>query len=185
MKIAITGSACIGKSTLALKLAEKLEVGLIKENYQSLENVKSMDDFAEKLIYIQQQKLLQEDQGSFVSDRCPIDLMHLWLYHEFHLIQSESDTFIQSCIQQVRQYDFIIIPPWNSFKLEQNAQGTRVINSLTQLRNHATLVGYTHMFCRPKSIIEIPQSVNTCEERVNLIIAVIKQRRPEFFHTAL
>jgi AAA domain-containing protein len=185
VKIAISGSGGIGKSTLAGVLAERRSLKLIDECLEPLfqEGSKEVSParFAEVLISIQENKS-QQEQGvdRLVTDRCGLDLMHIWMNNGLHLGTNLTDSFFAACRQQLHSYDYILIPPWGSFRVElltdQEGSKQRNLNPLVQLRTHATIVGFAHMFVEKKRIIEIPQTINTLEERVQFIDSVIKRR---------
>lgn len=182
MKIAISGSAGTGKSTLCRMLSTELGLTHIDENYEPVYDARLKGDFPPRILKILNHKrTLENNAHRFVSDRCPLDLMHMWLNQTCHKIAPKlTNTFFDECRQQIHTYDFVILTPWNSFKLVQNTSALpREMNIMEQLRNHAGIVGQTHLWVAKARIIEIPSSINSIDERTSFVIATIKKRRPE------
>jgi hypothetical protein len=188
MKIAISGSAGTGKSTFSKALAAKLNLTHIAENYDPLNDARIKGDFPPRLTAIfHQKRTLENNAISFVTDRCPIDLLHTWLNQSCHKINPQlTAQFLRDCQQQTRAYDFVILTPWNSFKLIQNdATVMREMDIMEQLRHHASIVGHAHLWLPKTRIIEIPQNISDINERLDFVLTTIKKRRPELLQTAL
>lgn len=186
MKIAVSGTAGTGKSTFARVLAEKYALTYIDEGYSSLLGLDKDQLIIDKLedIFIDKSKAELNANGGFVSDRCPIDLIHLCIKNKIHIIDGQkASRFIGKSIQAMKTYDFIIIPPWNSIKLEKSNGGqlNRNMNPLIQMSNHSNITGYVHMFVRGAKIIELPRSLSEIEQRVEYADKLIRKRRPDLF----
>lgn len=178
MKIAISGSGGIGKSTLSKNLANKFNIALIEENYAALNASDDQKAPHQKLFQIFETKLvLENEHSSFVTDRCPLDLMNTWLSRGLHTRNVPSAKFIRQCTEHCSRYDFVIIPPWNSFPLEQATQSLpRNMNKLGQMRQHASILGLAHIWIDPEKIIEIPKSMNELEERIKYVSSIIQSK---------
>jgi len=182
MKLAVTGTAGLGKSTLSRRLAEKYQLELIEEGFNILNAAKDRKDLIQLLQQILNRKAtLEANAERFVTDRCPIDLIHNWIGRRLHKIDPHlSANFINNCIQECRKYDFIVILPWNSFKFQQATEGLfRNTDNFELLRNQSNLIGYTHLWIRKEKIIQVSQTANKLEDRINVIETVIQQRRPD------
>lgn len=188
MKIAISGTAGTGKSTLSKALAAKLNLVHIDENYAPLNDARLKGDFPPRLTQILHHKRTLENTAvNFVTDRCAIDLLHTWLNQSGHKINPQlTAQFFKECRQQIQTYDFVLITPWNSFKLVQNdAVVPREMDIMEQLRHHASIMGHTHLWLQKTRIIEIPQSMANIDERIDFVLATIKKRRPELLQATL
>jgi len=190
MKLAISGSSSIGKTTLAIALAKKLQLALINEEYSAI--FKGPDTrYANTLNETRELKLSleQKHQEGFITDRCAIDLFHLWNNSSLQKRINESNSFFNKILHQLKHYDFIIIPPWGVIKLvaleEATGNQARNLNPWVQLRNHATIMGYIHLLFPKKNIIEIPTTIKTTDERIEFIIRVMKKRKPEIFKNSV
>ena len=186
MKIAISGTAGIGKSTLAMALAEKYNIALIEEGYQVFKDSKQGQNGLDVLQDIFSKKSAEElDAGeSCVSDRSPLDLMHICLKMKSYKTERKAaNSFIQSCIKAAQNFDFIVLLPWGSFEPQQfnNTQMSRNTDILDLLTNHSSIVGYTHMFVPARRIIELPRRANKLEQRIDMIDKQISRRRPDLF----
>lgn len=81
MKIAITGAHCVGKTSLAEKLQEKLaDYDLRMEAYHEMEEsgyefseIPNVDDFSEQLEFSIKQ--ISTSDCNVIFDRCPIDFL--------------------------------------------------------------------------------------------------------------
>jgi adenylate kinase family enzyme len=181
MRIAITGSAGIGKSTLAKALSEKYNLTLINEHYTAIKQVQYKSEYTRILTQIFQEKAAMEARvEKFVTDRCPIDLIKICINQELYLIDRPFvEGFVQQCVQALRQYDFVVVLPWNSFPLTQAEDMCRNMDSLQQLHSQAQMVGFTHMWINKMKVLEIPQTMNQHEQRLDAIDRAIRQLRPE------
>ena len=169
MKIAISGSAGIGKTTLAKALATRLGVDFIAEGYEPMFDRPGRfhGDFAGLTQVIRQiletKHTLEQRAGSFVADRCPADLMRLWLARETEApLLADLRAFEARCRLYMADYDAVVIPPFDVFKLEQQnigATGFRVLDYWSQLRSYAGISGLVMHFAGSGRVITIPDSV--------------------------
>ncbi len=178
LKIAISGSAGIGKSTLAADLGADLGLPVIEEHFDPLfapEVVKGDEDALEQAFWqVLEYKSAREDEaGGFVADRCAIDLFHNWLLRGLGRRPRRSEAFFKACRERFEQLDSLVILPWGAIPLvpleADGNQRRRVLDPLVQLRNHATIVGYAHMWLPKSRIIEVPVRVKTREARVGFV----------------
>lgn len=172
---------------MAKSLADRLEADLIEENYQPLYGARLQKDFPPRIMEVLNNKQqLENTSQRFVTDRCPIDLIHTWLNQSCHTINRPlTHRFMERCLQQVKNYDFVILTAWNSIELVQSQEPLpRNMDILEQLRHHSALAGHVHMWVQKSRIIEIPQSMKSLDDRVELVISEIKKRRPGLLQTA-
>src|SRR5690606_7187586 len=116
-----------GKTTLAKAISEKLGIHYIEEHFDDhidRRNIqtKAPKQWGEELVGILNAKIQIEDSlEGFVSDRCPLDLLHFWCHYrlEAKFSQKTNQRFFNKCIKRARSYDFIVFPPWGSFPMEQ------------------------------------------------------------------
>ena len=79
MKIAVSGSAGVGKTTFSRQLAEDLNVSHIAEGYDEFYDesghvIQPHKRLAEAMVTLANKKFaLEKRAGRFVSDRCPVD----------------------------------------------------------------------------------------------------------------
>ena len=186
MKIAVSGTAGVGKTVLSSALAPLLELKYIAENYEPLfDNAGSFNSSPENLIQAIYQVLdnkhkIEVEAVNFITDRCPVDLFHMWMTKGLDKDEAATAEFFAHCLQQTRNYDFILLPAWGSLKLQQKEgqknRQVRVMNAWTQLRNHASITGYIHLWVPPIRIIQLPMSLSDHDQRVRFVLEQIKLR---------
>ena len=188
-KIAVSGSVGVGKSTLVAALAARLELPVIEEGFEPLfDQGEALRDNPTRQAAVFEQLLrekssLEDTAGYFVADRCAIDLMHNWLRLGLDRHHQDEGEFIRACRQRYALYDYIVLPPWNVLPLKQlgDDRGAmrRNTNVMAQLRHHAHIVGFTHMFVGRRKIIDLPPTLTDIDARVNFVIAVMRRRQQE------
>ena len=186
MRIAVSGTAGIGKTTLARSLAPLLKLEYISENYERFfEQPGTFKKPHSELIPIFQQVFEQKSAQerlsvNFITDRCPVDLFHLWMTHGLGEDLQQTRRFFDQCLKQARSYDFLILPAWGSIALNQKEDSgncqRRVMNPWTQLRNHAAIVGYSYLWLPAEKIIQLPMPLSDPEQRLHFTLEQIKLR---------
>ena|GEM_PF-896060 len=186
LKLAITGSAGSGKSTLCRHLARWLDLPLIEELYDEFLTIrrdKPAQLWGRELIALLRHKQgLEARYPGFVSDRCAIDLVHKWHYHFLNSRLGEGPTgrFVDTCLKSINSYDFVVIAPWDSFPLSQVGEErpgvARNLNKYSQLKHHASVVGLTYMWVDKSRIIEIPGVVTEPKARLEFVLDTIASR---------
>lgn len=185
MRIAVSGCAGIGKTTLAKSLAQALNIAYIPEHYEplfdSLEKRDSPPDVQAKLFnQILDIKLSEQTKhGSFVADRCPADLLNLWLRRKLFCLPEASQAFHRRCHEAMGSYDLIVIPPWGALPLLPTEQHRRtqqrVTNPWRQLLNHGSISGFAHMFVGEEKIIYLPSEPPVGNSWMKLVLARVEQ----------
>lgn len=179
MKLAISGSAGVGKTSLAVALAQQLQVPCIGEGYdvfyqQGGKVIEPESRLAEAIISVANDKFSQEKQaGDFVADRCPVDLFNMWLGLGFAKEQKATEQFFQLCRVRVRNYDRVIILPWNGIPLQQLdgrlEKRQRQMNPWVQFHNQSTLIGIAKQWIPQNRILVIPAAITGEEERLSYV----------------
>jgi hypothetical protein len=191
LRIALSGSGGVGKSTLAKALAGHFRLPLIDEHFDSFIDrsnlsAKPLRRFGEELVAILEHKSALEDQyGGFVTDRCAIDLLHLWGFYklDLHFAEKTNQQFFRACISRIRRYDFVVLPAWGSLplqsvELDRAGKVSRNQNRYSQLKHHASTLGLVHMFVQKARIIELSPRLTDLDERVLRVSDLITQRQP-------
>ena len=181
MRIAVSGSAGIGKTTLAQNLAQALNIAYIPEHYEPIFDSLDKRDSAPNVLAELFNKALdiklseQAKHGSFVADRCPADLLNLWLRRKLFSLPEASQAFHNRCREAMSSYDLIVIPPWGTLPLLATEQPDRiqrrVINPWRQLLNHASIAGFVRMFVGEEKILYLPSDLTSGDAWVNLVLA--------------
>ena len=148
-KIALSGSAGTGKSTLVETVGRELGIPVIPEfareiaEEMSQPNIQSMPlgVFYTFQVKILEAKLAEEAKhDQFIADRCTADnLAYLLRRCGEHLDVSD---YMHKCIEHLKSYDLIIFVPWDSIPIEND--GFRDINPYSRYTIHCLILGILH-----------------------------------------
>ncbi len=186
VKIAISGSAGVGKTTLASALAHCYGCRLIEEGYDGLfdphaDFIRPRSRLRREILCLLEQKNSRESEaGSFVADRCAVDLFNLWMSRGFGDDQELTAWLYQHCRRYVEKYDFVFVPPWSAIPLRQidlPVNRRRAMNPWSQLYNHANVIGLLHQWLPAARLVPIPFGLQDLRERVAFACATIRHRR--------
>lgn len=181
MKIAISGAANCGKTTLAKHLAKELDLPVIEEQFkiilavkQAKTGVKDLKDAFHNLFY---DKKNQEEPhiNGFLTDRCPIDLFNFWSVHPALHCLPETYDFFKLCKEQSQHYDYVIFPPWGSVtyhNLETGIPGQTMprMNPWLNLARHSSTLGLAYTWLPAEKIIQLPSHITDIDERTRWLI---------------
>ena len=175
MKIAVSGSAGVGKTTFAVALAECRGCRLIEEGYDGFFGsdagfIKSRAQLRRKILALLELKnSLEEEAEAFVADRCAVDLFNLWMSRGFGEDQKITGCLYQRCRQYVAKYDVVFVLPWRAIPLRQielPENRRRAMNPWSQLYNHANVIGLLHQWLPPARLVPIPFGLRDLRRRV-------------------
>lgn len=187
MKICISGTSGIGKTTTAKLLAKKLEIPYLPENFDNKitrSKEKSLEVWQKEMRAVLEEKSnLENSLQNWCSDRGVLDLINTWFNNHLHARSTlkQSDEYIKKCLLQLKKYDFLVILPWNGipFSLhDKDRPGIkRQNNPFARLRNHSQILGLAHIYFDNRKIIEVPNRVKNQNERIDYIVNVINKRK--------
>jgi len=192
MKIAITGSGGIGKTTLVNALSKQLGLPVIHEEMQPVLKALSVlhTTVADPEKHRQSQvnyvkaceKWLQnrdkaQTQDSFVSDRCAIDLLSRWLTSG---VYREDDKLLLNivtiCKRLCNGLDLIVMPPLLQFEevpANNEAGLSRQKSLVLKLQSHAMTRGLLDQLVNTPKLYLPPEAV-TLEVRIELVMQALK-----------
>lgn len=185
MKVAIAGSAGIGKTTLARALADRYGCRLIEEGYDKLfgpdaEFLHSHVQLGREIVSLLERKhSLENEAAVFVADRCAVDLFNLWMSCGFGIDEKATGWLYRRCRRYSAKYDFVFVLPWSAIPLRQIAAPAprrRSMNPWFQLYSHANVIGLLHQWLPAARLVPVPFSLNALDERVAFACEVIERR---------
>jgi broad specificity phosphatase PhoE/predicted ATPase len=149
-RVALSGSAGVGKTTLGQALAQELGVVYIAEGMRSrLENgldLRALDHSQLQALMetLWEEQVAQEDaliaQGlGFVSDRSPVDFLAFWMNYGFVHDADASTAVAEKVRARIPLFDRIVLLPFGVLPLKQD--GVRSTNPWLQRRFQATVRG--------------------------------------------
>jgi len=168
LRIAVTGSAGIGKTILAKSLASHIQSELVPESYvpkmfKPLKNKADYSEVAEAFEVVLQEKFkdLDSDIDAIVYDRSPIDLFNLWLHLGLSGLEKRTLALQKECFAKMKRFDYVIFPTFAKFKFVQknDAMPKRNPNFWVQMMNYSSTYGLTRMAINSKKVIVIPANI--------------------------
>lgn len=149
-RVAVTGSAGVGKSSLGGQLAERLDVPFLAEGMRrrleaglDLHRL-SREAFRALLIELLDEMVADarravDSAGGFVGDRCVVDVAAFWLYYGFGMNAEATEQLCQRVRASADLYDLIVVLPWGAIPL--TSDGVRTPNPWLQLHYQTVLEG--------------------------------------------
>jgi predicted ATPase len=163
-RIAFSGSAGTGKSTLARAVAEHLGVPYIEEGFR-----RRVDEglLMYKLDDAQRRELMREmwaeqrarEVGAtdgFVSDRSSVDFAAFWLHYGLEDSEEETERFLADMRRDASGVDRVVLCPWGVLPLESD--GVRSTNRWLQLRYQALVEGMHARMTERDKLLRVPDT---------------------------
>lgn len=160
-RIALSGSAGTGKSTLGRALAEHYGVPYIEERMRlRLENGFRLGDLSpadwrELMHELWAEHAAEEARctNGFVADRSSLDFLAFWLHYGLYGEEPETDAFVAAMREHAAGYDRILLFPWGVLPLESD--GVRATNPYVQLRFQTILEGVLERWAPSGSVARV------------------------------
>ncbi|WP_257453747.1 uroporphyrinogen-III C-methyltransferase [Archangium lipolyticum] len=169
-RIAITGSASVGKTTLVNALGSRLGLPLVPE--ETREHVVRTGKRLEQLPVPERAKALrelwavrrqreEEQREGFVADNCLADFAAYALQHGCAELVPE---LLEGSAAAVRSYDAVFVLPWGVIPYERD--GVRGDSATDELRYQLVLESLLRRSVPASRLHFVPDSLTTVEERV-------------------
>lgn len=162
IRLALSGSAGTGKTTLGRALAKQLGATYIEEGFRKrvdagllmyqLDDAQRRDLLRE--LWQEQRTLELAADGNYVSDRSSVDYASFWLHYGLNDAEQETADFMAQMEEEGKHLQHILLCPWGVLPLV--ADGVRSTNPWLQLRFQAILDGMHLRMTSSEKLIRVP-----------------------------
>ena len=163
-RIALSGSAGTGKTTLGRALAAELGLPFIEEPMRArledgldLRSI-SHDDLRRLLgeLWAEQHAAEQASRDGFVSDRSAADFAAFWIHYGFHHGPGDTEARMAQWLHALQDYDRVLLLPWGVLPLEHD--GVRSTNRWIQFMFQSLVEGLLDRHAAPGRVLRVPPS---------------------------
>ena len=173
-RIALSGSAGTGKTSLGRALAESMGVPFIEEGMRArLEGGLDLHRLDSRQMWELLDELWREQVAreaaapdGFVADRSSVDFAAFWMRFGFYYQQHAAQDFVPRMLEHARSYDGIVLLPWGAIPLVED--GVRSTNPWVQRHYQATVEGLLTREC-PERLLRLPSAVVGLERRLDWV----------------
>jgi len=174
LRIALSGSAGTGKTTLGKRLAAELGLPFIDEGMRDrIEAGLELHTLSRKEHHSLVEELWSEQfareeaaTDGFVGDRSSFDFAAFWLHYDFHIDRDATDEWMDRMVSAAARYDRVLLLPWGVLPLEHD--GVRSTNRWTQFRFQSLLEGVVGRFASGDQVLRVPGTTDL-EDRVRFV----------------
>jgi hypothetical protein len=171
MRVALSGSAGTGKTTLGQRLALDLELPYLEEGMRRrLEAGLDVHALGPGGMTALLEELWAEQRGAeaaasagFVADRSSLDFAAFWLHYGLCHDEAGTERWMRAMREHVASYDRVVLLPWGVFSLVHD--GVRSTNPWVQLRVQCILEGLLERFVPGGRLLRVPP-LESLEQRL-------------------
>ena len=177
-RIALSGSAGTGKTTLGRRLADELGVAFIEEGMRERLaaglDVHGLDaEGWQRLIrelWEEQRAREEACADGFVADRSSIDYAAFWLHYGQFDPRDTCEAFLAEMFAESRRYERILLFPWGALPIAED--GVRSTHRWVQFRFQALLEGLLEREVEAARVLRVPAA--GVEERIEHALARLR-----------
>jgi uroporphyrinogen III methyltransferase / synthase len=181
LKIAVCGSASVGKTTLVEMLASSLGLSLIREEMrdyiessgQRLSDASSCERSNVLLRLWQRRQAAEADHRSFVADNSSLDFA-AYALHYGCVTEQNAPEFLHATAEAARAYNLVVVLGWGAIPYVRD--GIRGDDEYEQFRYQLLIEGLLRRHVDAARLRFVPQKLTTLRERVNWVTALLSDR---------
>lgn len=181
-RLAITGSAGVGKTTLAKALSAALGLPLLPEAMRrhlesdgrrlSALSAPARAALLERLWAEQEAQERDCARSGFVADNCALDHGAYALHHD---CTDESQALLANVGAAGRRYDALFVLPWGAIPYERD--GIRAASAFGERRYQLILEALIASHPTARKVIPVPLTATTPEARLSFCLATLRALR--------
>ena len=177
LRLALSGSAGTGKTSLGQALAEKLGLPFVDEGMRariargldpSALSLSEYEDLIESLWEEQRERLAACAEG-FVADRSACDFAAFWLHYGSLHDRLRTEAFMGRVLEASAAYDRVVLLPWGARPIESD--GVRSTDRWLQFRCQALVEGLHRRHTPAERLLAVPSEVDGVDVRLAWVLA--------------